>query len=400
VPTRTEVIAAARALLPVLKDRARATEDLRMLPQETVADLRRAGIHKLFTPKRFGGWEMPWGTHVDVSRILGQACGSTGWVSSVVFTHTFLFARFEPQAQEEIWGANSDAIISTGFAGGGKLEPTQGGYVVNGLWKFCSGVDHADCVLVGGRLPNSQAAFIDRWIVLKPGDFEIVDTWYSEGLRGTGSKDIRVVNAFIPAHRTLDVTEMAHNPPGAKIHDYYLYGVEFHSYFVTLLAGPILGAARGALNEYLAQTKGRSGAMMGESIIDQVPVQIAVAESIAELETADLLIDTMCDYLHAEGLAGRPIVGEPKLKIRRDLVMAAKLAKSSADRLSGMMGVTAQTGHNAVQRFYRDVRTMSTHSAFNWHQTMAQSGKYYFGLKTGDPRVDETLPNSMARAAE
>jgi hypothetical protein len=80
--------------------------------------------------------------------------------------------------------------------------------------------------------------------------------------------------------------------------------------------------------------------------------------------------------------------------------MAAKLAKSSADRLSGMMGVTAQTGHNAVQRFYRDVRTMSTHSAFNWHQTMAQSGKYYFGLKTGDPRVDETLPNSMARAAE
>jgi 3-hydroxy-9,10-secoandrosta-1,3,5(10)-triene-9,17-dione monooxygenase len=400
VPSRAEVVAAARRLVPTLQQRAQRTEELRMLPPETIADLKAAGLHKLFTPRRYGGFEMPWGTHVDVSRVLGQACGSTSWVSSVVFTHTFLFGRFHPEAQDEIWGANPDAIIATGFAGGGKIEPAAGGYVVTGRWKFCSGIDHADCLLVGARVPNSTAAFIDRWVVLKPGEFEIVDTWHSEGLRGTGSKDASVKGAFIPAHRTLDVTEMSYNPPGAKLHDYYLYGVEFHSYFVTLLAGPILGAARGALNEYIAQTKGRVGAMTSESIVEQVPVQVALAESIAELETADLLIDTMCDNLHREGLAGRPIVGAAKLKIRRDLSLAGRLAKSSADRLSGMMGVTAQTGHNPVQRFYRDVRTMSTHSAFNWHQTMAPSGKYYLGLKTGDPRVDETLPDTVAKAAE
>lgn len=387
-PTRDEVVRAAQDMLPTLRDRAEATEDLRRLPDETVADLKAAGIHKLFTPKRFGGFEMPWGTHVDVSRTLGQACGSTGWVSSVVFTHTFLFGRFEPEAQEEVWGEYPDAIISTGFAGGGLATPTEGGFTVSGRWKFASGVDHADAMLVGAKLPNSKASFNDLWIVLKKGDFEILDTWQSEGLKGTGSKDIKVENVFIPNHRTLEMGSMASKPPGAKLHDYYLYGVEFHSYFLTLLAGPILGAARGAYNEYVDQTLTRVGAMTGETIIDQPAVQVHVAESLAELETADLLVDTLCDSLHALGMNGQPVSGAFKLKAYRDLVMTGKLAHSAADRLSRMMGVSAQTGRNPVQRLYRDVRTMSTHSALHWESGMQRSGKYIFGLPTGDPKID------------
>ena len=395
-PTRQEVIDAAEALLPDLRKRADETEDLRCLPDSTVSDLRKAGIHKLFTPKKYGGYEMPWGTHVDVSRTLGQACGSTGWVSSVVFTHTFLFGRFEPQAQEEVWGECPDAIISTGFAGGGQATPTDGGYVVSGRWKFASGVDHADAMLVGAKLPNSKAVFNDLWIVLKKGDFEIIDTWYSEGLKGTGSKDIKVSEVFIPNHRTLEMSAMSENPPGSKLHNYYLYGVEFHSYFITLLAGPILGAARGAYNEYVQQTLGRVGAMMGETIIDQIPVQVHVAESLAELDTADMLIDNLCDRLHNLGLSGESVGGAFKLRAYRDLVMAGRLAHSSADRLSRMMGVSAQTGRNPVQRLYRDVRTMSTHSAYHWEAAMQRSGKYIFGLPTGDPKIDSERKVKLA----
>ena len=398
IPTRDEMISSARELLPRLKNRAEDTEDLRRLPDETIAELRDKGIHKLFTPKKYGGYEMPWGTHVDVSRTLGQACGSTGWVSSVVFTHTFLFGRFEEAAQEEVWGENPDAIISTGFAGGGQAIPTKGGYRVSGRWKFASGVDHADAMLVGAKLPNSEAAFNDLWIVFKKGDFEIIDTWFSEGLKGTGSKDIKVNDVFIPTHRTLDMKRMSSNPPGAKIHDYYLYNVEFHSYFITLLAGPILGAARGVYTEYVQQTLGRVGAMMGETIIDQASVQVHVSESLTELETADMLIDGLCNRLDTLGLQNKAITGDFKLKAYRDLVMAGRLAHSSADRLSRMMGVSAQTGRNAVQRLYRDVRTMSTHSALNWEASMIKSGKYIFGLSTGDPKIDDE--QQVRQAAE
>lgn len=388
IPTREEVISAAKDLLPNLRKRAKATEELRRLPNETIDDLKKAGIHKLFTPKKYGGFEMPWGTHVDVSRTLGQACGSTGWVSSVVFTHTFLFGRFKEEAQEEVWGACPDAIISTGFAGGGLAEPVDGGYKINGRWKFASGVDHADAMLVGAKLPNSDAKFNDLWLVFKKGDFEIHDTWHSEGLKGTGSKDIQVNDLFIPTYRTLDMKSMSENPPGSKIHNHYLYGVEFHSYFITLLAGPILGAARGVYNEYVEQTLTRVGSMMGETIIDQPQVQVHVAESLVELDTADMLIDNLCNRLHQMGINGDAISGEFKLAAYRDLVMAGKLAHSSADRLSRMMGVSAQTGRNSVQRLYRDVRTMSTHSALHWDVSMQRSGKYIFGLPTGDPKID------------
>ena len=396
IPTRSEVISAAKRLLPSLRERAQETEDLRSLPSKTIEDLKKEGIHKLFTPKKYGGYEMPWGTHVDVSRTLGQACGSTGWVSSVVFTHTFLFGRFQEEAQEEVWGECPDAIISTGFAGGGLAEPVDGGYKINGRWKFASGVDHADAMLVGAKLPNSKAKFNDLWLVLKKGDFKIHDTWYSEGLKGTGSKDIEISDLFLPAHRTLDMQTMSENPPGSILHNYYLYGVEFHSYFITLLAGPILGAARGVYNDYVKQTLTRVGAMMGETIIDQPQVQVHVSESLVELDTADMLIDNLCDKLHQKGLNGEAISGEFQLSAYRDLVMAGKLAHSAADRLSRMMGVSAQTGRNSVQRLYRDVRTMSTHSALHWDVSMQRSGKYIFGLPTGVPKIDNEKKVKLA----
>ena len=88
--------------------------------------------------------------------------------------------------------------------------------------------------------------------------------------------------------------------------------------------------------------------MMGETIIDQPAVQAHVAESLAELETADLLTDTLCDQLHEWGLSSEGVDGPFKLKAYRDIVTAGKLAHSSADRLSRMMSVSAQTGNNSV----------------------------------------------------
>ena len=151
IPTREELVREARKLVPVLRERAQATDELRTLPDETVADLKAAGIHKIFTPRRYGGFEMDWGAHVDVSRELGRGCGSTSWVASVVMSHTWILGRFPARAQEEFWPDRPDTIIATAFAGGGTMEPVDGGFVLNGQWRFASGVDHANCAVVGGR---------------------------------------------------------------------------------------------------------------------------------------------------------------------------------------------------------------------------------------------------------
>ena len=147
-PTPDELADTARKLVPVLKERATLAEELRRMPDETVAELRAAGLHKMYIPKRYGGYQMDFGVHYAVSREIGRACGSTAWMASLVFSHAMFIGRFPPEAQEEFWPKNPDAIVSTGSAGGGTITPADGGYVVTGRWKFVSGVHHASVVMV------------------------------------------------------------------------------------------------------------------------------------------------------------------------------------------------------------------------------------------------------------
>lgn len=402
IPTRTEITQAARDLIPVLRERAVETENNRDLLPETVADLKAAGVHKLFTPRRYGGFEMDWGVHVDVTREIGRGCGSSSWVSSVVFCHNWLLARFPPDCQEEFWTNRPDAVIGTAFAGGGGMEETDDGFILNGRWKFSSGINHSDCAIVAAQVgkrdddAHSGRTQVFRMAMLLPSEYEVIDTWDSEGLRGTGSHDIKVVNQFVPKHRTI-LTEEATGttPPGAVLHDSYIYSVEFSPYFFTLVAGPMLGTAMGALEEYTEQTKGRTGQMFGESIVDQVPVQVRLGESAAEIHSAHLSIDNINRYLHEEGASGRPLPGTTLNTVRRDLAYASRQCLSAASRLSGMMGVTAQSGRNPVQRHFRDCRTISTHGGLQWDGAMGPNGKRMFGLKTGDPKVDDAVPSPI-----
>jgi len=163
--------------------------------------------------------------------------------------------------------------------------------------------------------------------------------------------------------------------------------------------GVVLGTALGALNEYCAQTKSRVGQLFGEGIADQVPVQIRLGESMAEIDTAALVFENYCRFLHEKVASGDDIVGSDILRSRRTVTMAAHMCLSSINRLSAMMGVTAQSGRNPVQRLYRDCRTVSTHIELNWDHSMAPSGKYLLGLKTGDPMVDSPAEGPLKGAA-
>jgi 3-hydroxy-9,10-secoandrosta-1,3,5(10)-triene-9,17-dione monooxygenase len=226
--------------------------------------------------------------------------------------------------------------------------------------------------------------------LLMPNDYEVIETWDSEGLKGTGSHDIKVVDQFVAFHRTVLSEDAAGTaPPGAALHSNYIYRVEFSPYFFTLVAGPMLGTAMGALEEYCELTKIRSGQMFSEPIVEQVPVQVRVGESAAEIHAAHLVVDNINQYLHKEGKTGRELSGSALITIRRDLAHASRQCLSAVTRLSGMMGVTAQSGRNSVQRHFRDCRTISTHGGLQWDGAMGPNGRLALGLKTGDPKVDD-----------
>lgn len=388
VPTPSELAVVAERLAPLVREHAAETEARRDPVPAVASALKAAGLHRLYRPRRYGGYGMDWGAHFVAAERLARECGSTGWLLSLVFSHVMFVARFGPEAQDEFFGASGDdAVLATGSAGGGAIRRDEGGWRLSGRWSFASGVNVATAAMVVAR-ENGEGP-ISHFALLMPGEYRVENTWNAEGLRGTGSHDVIVEHAFVPARRVLTMQEFASmNPPGAAIAESYVHRVRPAPYQKSWFLAPLLGTARGALTSYLEQTRARTGRILGESIVTQVPVQVRVGEACANLDAAELLFEDAMRRLHAYGAAGEEVNGERLLRLRRTITLGSRLCASTADMLASMMGITGHTASNPVQRLYRDCRTVSTHIELNWDHSMAPTGKVRLGVPTGDPLID------------
>ena len=381
----------ARGLIPVLKDRARATEKARQLLPETMADLHRLGLLKYYQPKMFGGYEMDWGAHAHIATELAKGCTSTAWIQCVVGAHTWMAARFGLRAQKEIF-ANPDVLIATAFAGGRDVEikNVDGGYRLTGEWSFASGLSHSEWAIVGTQTKSATRDEYEMTLFALPkGDFGYVDNWYVSGLKGTGSMNIKVDNAFIPKHRSIPISTFDTGAgEGAKAHECYSYRAYMPEYFFSVPLGPIVGTAMGAMDAYLQITKNRFGAMFGERIAEQTPVQTRIAESSAEIAAARLLFNRVFEILHARGSAGERVNKDELVRLKRDCVFIGKLCSQAVTRLVKMMGASGLTDSNPVQRFHRDMEALTAHQSQQWEIGMSPIGRYALGLPTENQIID------------
>ena len=149
---------------------------------------------------------------IDVTIELASACPSTGWVHMLWTAHMWLLALFPPEAQEEIW-SNPNTLASSVVNTVGDVVPVDGGYRWTGRGFFSSGVDHCNWLTAAVPIKREERRREPperRWLLIPREDFEIVDDWYTVGLKGTGSKTIVVDDVFVPEHRTLANTDVEH----------------------------------------------------------------------------------------------------------------------------------------------------------------------------------------------
>ena len=126
------VVAGIADLLPVLRDRAQEAEDNRVVPAESIKALAETGFFRLLQPSRFGGYEADPVTFLTAVRMIASACGSTGWVSSVLGVHPWQLALFPDQAQQDVWADDPNTRISSSYAPTGKPQATDGGHRLSG----------------------------------------------------------------------------------------------------------------------------------------------------------------------------------------------------------------------------------------------------------------------------
>src|SRR5918912_430266 len=242
-----EAIERARALKTRLRERIALTEGLRRLPAENVTDLLENGLYGLMTPKRFGGSELGSEAMIDVTIELASACPSTGWVHMLWTAHMWLLALFPADAQEELW-SNPNTLASSVVNTTGDVVPVDGGYRWTGRGFFSSGVDH--CNWLTAAVPIKREGLEGqperRWLLIPREDFQIIDDWYTVGLKGTGSKTIVINDIFVPEGRTLANTALEDGQaPGRKINTHPMYGAISSANFTAAMGAPAIGAARG-----------------------------------------------------------------------------------------------------------------------------------------------------------
>src|ERR1022692_573552 len=377
------VVDAVRDLLPVLRERAQETEDARAVPADSVKALEQTGFFRLLQPARFGGHEADPITFLTAVKLIASACGSTGWVSSVIGVHPWQLALFPLRAQQDVWGADPGTRMSSSYAPTGRADAVAGGHQLSGRWSFSSGCGHATWVLLGGIVLDADGNPADfRTFLLPASDYVIDDVWDTVGLRGTGSNDIVVAGAFVPEHRSLSFTDITRCAcPGQEANPAPLYRIPFGSIFSYTITTPIIGMATGAYAAHVAYQRDRvSTTYAGQKVAEDPFAQARIAEASAELDGAWLALERNMIELMGFARAGVPIPMPLRLRIRRDQVRGTAQAIRAVDILFENSGGRALRAGAPIQRLWRDAHAGRVHAINDPERALSMYGRGEFGL--------------------
>ena len=374
VLTPEELLRRASDMVPILKEQAAYTEELRRIPDETVQDLLASGLHLIGVPKRFGGLDVDYSLMLEVGALLGSGCASTSWCYCIWAAHSWLVGFWPLEAQQEVFGNSPDVLCSSSLnPGKSTLENTAGGYRLSGRWEFSSGCDAAEWVMVGSDLHEGRV-----WLLVPRSDYEIVDTWFVSGLRGTGSKDILIKDVFVPQHRVLDRDRGGDEERlGWEIHQQDRYRTPLLTVLGWDLAAPMIGIALGMIEEFTTRLTGTSGP--GRTA-DSDGVQLRLSQASAELDAARALMRGDLQEIFQKAKSGESFSTLERARFRRDKAFVAQLCLNSVNRLFEISGGHAIFDSGSMQRFHRDIQAAGRRDGFIMELGGLQYGRVALGL--------------------
>lgn len=387
-PSHADLVACAQALVPVLRERAPHTEELRRIPDATINDLHASGLFRMLQPKRVGGSELSYEAIVELTAIIGRGCGSTAWVLANLANHHWMLALWPRDAQNEIWGTSADALVGSALMfPAGHAERDGHGFRLSGHWKFSSGVDACDWCMLGGIVSSAEGELPQYYVFLVPrADYKIIDTWHVAGLRGTGSKDVEVSEIFVPAHRALTVEQLKGGvAPGGETAA--LYRLPVFDMFPYVVAGAALGIAQGAIEEFSADIRHRITAYSTTLLADYATTQARLGHAASAISAAERILIGNCREAMALAASNAVPARDLKIRMRRDGAYAAHLCTEGVDLLFGAGGGEFLYNQQVIQRSFRDIHAANSHYALAWDIATTMAGKSLLGIAADLPTL-------------
>lgn len=376
------LIGRARELLPVLQSRAAETEALRRPHDDNIKDLVDAGLIQMLVPASRGGSESDLKTMYEVVDTLAQGCISTAWIASFYIGHNLYAAKLTPKAQDEVFGDKGYCLLPAATAPTMKVERVEGGWVISGRAPWGSGIMHADWVMVSGMTPEKTP----RSFVMPAADVTIDDVWNFTGMAGTGSNDIIVDNVFVPDYRSIDGVDLRKGPTeGTQLHANPIYSIPLVPMAYATIVPIVTGGLKGALSAFETIVDRRVRNFSGTVVKDEQHTHITVGEMQISVQAVDTL--GRAHIARTEALVQSGFTTDDRISLKGS---AGYLARTGRNVMQDMMASAGSSNYHQnqpIQRFWRDLATVTSHAFWDWDIAREQVGRRHFGLPISHPIV-------------
>jgi alkylation response protein AidB-like acyl-CoA dehydrogenase len=346
------VLSQAREIAELARGMADDIDSVRRLPPELVEALRDSGLLRAGAPVEVGALELPARTALRCAEEVARGDASAGWCVSIGITSTLLVAYLPPESRDELFG-NGRGLAAGVWAPQGKARRVPGGVVVSGRWAFCSGITHADVLFAGCVLEDRPAV-----VALPTEQLQILDTWHTLGLRGTGSHDTVAEEVFVPDNRVLSIFD-------GPVIDRPLYRFPPFGFFAACITAAAMGNARAAIENFVELASTKKGVAASRTLAERSTIQVAVATAESALEAARAGYYQAIDAAWQASLDGPAVPLEARTRLRLAATHGARVSADVVRTMYDLAGGSAIYDGAPLQRRLRDAFTATAHFQVN-----------------------------------
>ncbi len=352
---RNDLLEGARSLGPLLRASADEIDDARQLPPHIVKTMKDSGIFRMSMPRAWGGWEADPITQNLVIEEITAANGSAGWCVMIGMSGGFLSGLLDQKVGREMF-PDPDMISANAFVPPGRATRVEGGFVVNGRWPFASGITHADWVqataFIADPAQPDAAPGRPKLFFAPVAAVEVIDTWHTTGLKGTGSRDFAYHDLFVPEERVVDHI-------GGE---WKRSGPLYQSFIPILLNhfGVPLGIGRRALEAFVVAMRDKPG-KFGAAPRDEPSVQTPLAHASAKIESARAYAYNTIERVWAEFESGRQPSVADRIGWRLANAWVHDTCTEAVELLQHAAGSMSVYLPSDLDRCFRDIHTARQH---------------------------------------
>ena len=346
------VVSRAREIGALARGMADQIDAGRRLPAELVGALRDSGLLRAGAPVEVDALELPAGTALRCAEEVARGDASAGWCVSIAITASLLVAYLPPVSRDELFG-DGRGVAAGVWAPQGKARRMSDGVVVSGRWAFCSGITHADVLFAGCVLDDRPAV-----VALPTEQLQVLDTWHTLGLRGTGSHDSVADEVFVPNERVLSIFD-------GPVIDRPLYRFPPFGFFAACITAAAMGNARAAIDDFVDLAGTKKGVAASRTLAERSTIQVAVASAESSLEAARAGYYQAIDAAWQASQDGPSVPLEARTRLRLAATHGVRVSADVVRTMYDLAGGSAIYDGAPLQRRFRDAFTATAHFQVN-----------------------------------